>query len=74
MGDDGKRLGGGPDPLLCNLQLAVARVMRMSGAAELIAEWQKDVDDADSQIRLTHQDFSDVLSKRLILSGRALIV
>jgi hypothetical protein len=73
-GADGKKLGGGPKPILCNLQLAVARVMRMSGAAELIAKWQKDVDDADSQIYLTPEDFSNVVGMRLLLSGRALIV
>jgi len=30
--------------------------LMMSGAAELIAKWQKDVDDADSQICLIHED------------------
>jgi hypothetical protein len=73
-GADGEMLNGGPHPLLCNLQLAVARVLKMSGAAELIDKWQKDVDDADSQIHLTMEDFSNVLDKRLLLSGRALIV
>lgn len=28
---------GGPLPALCNLQYAVARVLRMSGAADMIA-------------------------------------
>jgi len=73
-GTDGKNLGGGPMPILCNLQLAVARVMRMSGAAALIDKWQKDVDDADSQIFLTAEDFSNELSTRLFLSGRVAIV
>lgn len=38
----GKGPGGarvrGPLPMLCNLQYAVARAMRMSGAAEVIAQ------------------------------------
>jgi hypothetical protein len=35
-GPDGERLGKGPLPLLCNLRLAVTRVLKMSGAAEVI--------------------------------------
>ena len=37
-GEEAKKLGGGPLPLLCNVQLAVARVMHMSGAAEVIIQ------------------------------------
>ncbi|KAH0830263.1 hypothetical protein J3R83DRAFT_1627 [Lanmaoa asiatica] len=39
-GDEGKKLNNGPIPRLCNLQLAVARVLKMSGSADIILEWK----------------------------------
>ncbi|KAH9970929.1 hypothetical protein BJV74DRAFT_783921 [Russula compacta] len=46
-GLEAARLGFGPNPALCNLQLAMARVLRMSGAAEVIAQIMDDGDDSD---------------------------
>ena len=36
QGPDGERLNKGPLPKLYNLQLAVARVLKMSAAADII--------------------------------------
>jgi hypothetical protein len=73
-GPDGKTLRG-PSPLLGNLQLAVARVMKMSGAAELIAQWKDDADDSDfPHIYVASEEFCSVLDAQLLLSGQALIV
>ena len=36
-GPEAARLGSGLNPSFCNLQLAVARVLKTSGAAEAIA-------------------------------------
>ncbi|KAH9987610.1 hypothetical protein BJV74DRAFT_841160 [Russula compacta] len=44
-GREGEQLNKGPIPRLCNLQLAVARVMKMSGAADIILEWKRQADD-----------------------------
>jgi len=72
-GTDGKQLGG-PLPFLCNLHLAVARVLNMSGAAELIAQWKDDADDSDfPHVYLASEDFCEILDAQLLLSGRALI-
>jgi len=74
-GPDGERLGRGPLPLLCNLQLAVARALKMSGAAELIAQWKDDADDGDfPHIYVASEEFCRILDAQLLLSGRALIV
>ena len=37
-GPDAEMLGKGPTPILCNLQLAVARVLKTSGAADGILQ------------------------------------
>jgi hypothetical protein len=37
-GTKGERLGRGPLPLLCNVQLAMARALHMSGAAEAVMQ------------------------------------
>jgi hypothetical protein len=75
VGPDGERLGRGPLPLLCNLQLAVARVLKMSGAAELIAQWMSEADDSDfPHVYLASPDFCNILSAKLLISGRALTV
>ncbi|KAH9987603.1 hypothetical protein BJV74DRAFT_841102, partial [Russula compacta] len=44
-GPNGEQLNKGPIARLCNLQLAVARVMKMSGAADIILEWKRQADD-----------------------------
>jgi hypothetical protein len=74
-GPEAKQLGPGPDPQLCNLQLAVARVLRMSGAADLIMQWMEDGDDSDiPRIFIASSDFCDILAAKLLISGRALVI
>ena len=64
----------GPLPSLCNLQLALARVLKMSGAAELIAQIIEDGDDSDfPHVYVASPAFCDVLTAKLLASGRALI-
>jgi hypothetical protein len=73
-GPEARQLGTGPLPLLCNLQLAVARVLKMSGAAELIAQIIEDGDDSDfPHVYVASPAFCDVLTAQLLASGRALI-
>lgn len=66
-GEDGKKLGGGPLPLLCNIQLAIARVVRMSGTANFILQLQEDVLDLDSESSLwciaSEHDYSNLDAK-----------
>ncbi|KAG6379309.1 hypothetical protein JVT61DRAFT_11764 [Boletus reticuloceps] len=71
-GPEGKKLGNGPLPILCNLQLAVARVLKMSGAADIILELKDDADD-DGYYRpfIASEAFCDMLDAKLFLSGRA---
>jgi hypothetical protein len=74
-GNDAENLGRGPLPSLCNLRLAVARTLKMSGAAETIAQWKDDADDMDfPQIYHTQEEFSSVLTAKLLISGRAVLV
>ncbi|KAG6379300.1 hypothetical protein JVT61DRAFT_11755 [Boletus reticuloceps] len=74
-GPEGKKLGNGPTPRLCNLQLAVARVLKLSGAADIILEW-KDLADDDGYYRpfIASEEFCDMLDAKLFLSGRAVVV
>jgi len=73
MGPEANRIGSGPDPLLCNLQLAVARVLKMSGAAELIAQMAEDADDSDfPRVYLVSDQFCDILTAKLLMLGQAL--
>ena len=75
QGFDGEKLGRGPLLSLCNLQLAVARVLKMSGAAEVITQLMEDADDMDFPLIFqTSEDFSNLLTAKLSISGRALIV
>ncbi|KAF5374130.1 hypothetical protein D9615_008842 [Tricholomella constricta] len=70
LGTEGSRLGGGPLPLLCNLQLAVARALNMSGAAEVISQLMEDADDSDfPHILLSSKDFCDILDAKLLLKS-----
>jgi hypothetical protein len=73
-GEEGKKLKTGPIPRLCNLQLAVARVLKMSGAADIILEWKDQADD-DGLFRLsiTSEEFCDMVDAKLLLSGRAIV-
>ena len=74
QGDEGEKLNNGPIPVLCNLKLAVARVLKMSGAADIILEWKDHADD-DGCCRLfiTSEEFCDMLDAKLFLSGRAVL-
>ena len=73
-GPEAMRLGTGPLPLLCNLHLAVTRVLNMSGAAELIAQIIEEGDDSDfAHIYVASPAFCDILDAQLLASGRALI-
>ncbi|KAF8351176.1 hypothetical protein F5887DRAFT_936222 [Amanita rubescens] len=73
-GPEARRHGTGLHPLLCNLQLAVARVLNMSGAAELIAQIIEEGDDLDfAHIYIAPPAFCDVLTAQLLASGRALL-
>jgi hypothetical protein len=68
-GRDGSKLGGGSLPLLCNLRLAVTRVLMMSGAvnAEAIAQLTEDADDSD--FSFASSDFFNVLTAKLALKN-----
>ena len=73
-GTDSKQLDKGPSPRLCNLRLAVARVLKMSGAAEIILKWKDEADDDGlSRLQIPSDEFCDILSARLRLSGRAVV-
>ncbi|KAF5376931.1 hypothetical protein D9615_007199 [Tricholomella constricta] len=73
LGTEGSRHGGGPLPLLCNLQLAVARVLKMSGAAKVISQLMEDADDSDCpQNFLSSNDLCDILDAKLLLKGISL--
>lgn len=74
-GPEGPALGSGPNPSLCNLRLAVARVSKMSGAAELITQIIEDGDDSDfPHVYIASPAFCEVLTAQLLCSGRALIL
>jgi hypothetical protein len=69
-GEEAAKLGLGPLPLLCNMHLAVIRVLKMSGAAEVIAQLKKDADDSDfPHVYLSSGDFCDILNAQLVLRG-----
>lgn len=69
--DDGDRLGGGPLAALCNVVLAISKVSRMSGAADIISRWKEDADDTDfPHVYLTSSHFHDILLAELALTGR----
>jgi hypothetical protein len=69
-GPEATRLGSGPNPLLCNLQLAIARVLKMSGAAELIAQMMEDGDDSDfPHVYVASPAFCNILTAKLLTSG-----
>jgi hypothetical protein len=69
-GVKGERLGRGPLPLLCNVQLAVARVLHMSGAAEVVMQLKRDADDSDTpHVYVASDYFRDILDAKLLLQS-----
>ena len=74
-GLEAARLGSGPDPLLCNLKLAVAWVLKMSGAAEVIAQLMEDGDDSDfPRVYIASPAFCNILTAKLLVSGQTLCI
>ena len=73
-GTEGSELEKGPNPRLCNLRLALARVLKMSGAADIILEWKDQADD-DGLFRtfIASEEFCDILDAKLLLSGRTIV-
>jgi len=72
--EDVTLLGNGPSPTLCNLQYAVARVLRMSGGADVIMQLKDDADDSDlPHIYITSTDFANILSAKLLLNSGQLV-
>ncbi|KAF8575268.1 hypothetical protein K439DRAFT_1370332, partial [Ramaria rubella] len=68
QGPEGETLGNGPLPLLCNLHLAVARVILTSGAASIIAQWIDEADDTDfPHVYVASDAFFKILTARLQL-------
>jgi len=52
----------------------VARVLKMSGAAELIAQVMEDADDIEfPHMYHASDDFTNILTAKLLISERALI-
>ena len=66
----GGKLGWGPDPELCNLHLAVGRILEISGAADLVNLINKDAED-DYPFA---SNFANVLSAKLILASNSIPV
>ena len=64
---EGEKLNNGPIPILCNLWLAVARVLKMSGTADITLEWKDHADISPLPPK------SDMLDAKLFLSGRAVL-
>jgi hypothetical protein len=52
----------------CNLRLAVAHVMQMSGAADIIGRWMDEADDSGFEhVGLAPEDFCGILTAKLLL-------
>ena len=67
-GKKGQEFGGGPLPLPCNIRLAVARVLKLSGAASVIVQMKEAADDADTpRYLLSPSDFLEILDAKLRL-------
>ena len=61
---------GGPLPLFCNVQLAVARVLYMSGVLEVVMQLRADSDDSDTPHAYVASDyFLDILDAKLHLQS-----
>lgn len=68
---EGKDIEGfpeGPLPVLCNLQYSVARVLRMSGAVDIIAQLKDEADDSNLPNDVTPTDFANILTAKLLLN------
>jgi len=69
-GTKGERLGRGLLPLLCNVRLAMARVLHMSGAVEAVMQLKVDSDDSDTPHAYVASDyFLDILDTKLHLQS-----
>ncbi|KAF5376509.1 hypothetical protein D9615_008688 [Tricholomella constricta] len=69
-GKEAAKLGSGPLPFFCNMHLAISRVLKMSGAAQTIAQLKEDADDSDfAHVFLSSSDFCDILDAQLLLAG-----
>ena len=67
-----EKLGDGPTPTLCNLQLAVARVLKMSATADIILKWKDNADDDGcSHLFIASGEYCDMLDAKHLLTGRA---
>jgi hypothetical protein len=74
-GPEGEKLNNGPIARLCNLRLAVARVLKMSGAADIILEWKDQADDDGCyHVFDGSKEFCDSLDAKLLLSGKAVLI
>jgi hypothetical protein len=63
-------VGRGPLAALCNISLAVSKVTRMSGAADIISQWKESADDTNfPHIYIASSHFHDVLVAKLSLTG-----
>ena len=72
-GPDGMLLNEGPLPRLCNLHLTIARVLKMSGAADIIFGWKNQADDDGfPHVFIASEEFCNILDARLLLSGHTL--
>jgi|SRR6266545_7028342 len=73
-GAEGKKLETGSIPHLCNLQLAVAHILKMSGAADIILEWEDQADDNGLFcLFISSEEFCDMVDAKLLLSGRMVV-
>lgn len=75
QGPEGKALNKGPIPILCNLRLAVAKVMKASTAADIILKWKDQADDGGCyHLSVASEKFYGILAAKLFLTRRAMIV
>ncbi|KAG8220693.1 hypothetical protein J3R82DRAFT_2985 [Butyriboletus roseoflavus] len=73
-GSEGKKLNNGPNPILYNLQLAAARVLKMSGAADITLQWKDHADDDGCYpLFIDSEEYCDMFDAKLLLSGRAVV-
>lgn len=67
-GGGGGGEGEGPSPLLCTIHLALARVLRTSGAAEVVRMVMDEADDGDVlNSYIVDEESCDVLAAKLRL-------
>jgi hypothetical protein len=57
------------------LSRVLPRILKMSGAADIIMQWMEDGDDSDfPHVYIASSDFCDILAAKLLLSGRAFVL